>query len=97
MPGGFQAGRAPTDRPVHELSDELNVAGYKNIGAVDDDIAESLDLFYEYELEECDSKANQVDAARVCVGLANHKLAQNRTSYFHIHNYERYKNRQIEM
>ena len=93
----FPSREGSTDRPIHELSDELNVAGYKNIGAVDDDIAESLDLFYEYELEECDSKANQVDAARVCVGLANHKLAQNRTSYFHIHNYERYKNRQIEM
>ena len=93
----FPSREGSTDRPIHELSDELNVAGYKNIGAVDDDIAESLDLFYEYDLEECDSKANQVDAARVCVGLANHKLAQNRTSYFHIHNYERYKNRQIEM
>ena len=93
----FPSREGSTDRPIHELSDELNVAGYKNIGAVDDDIAESLDLFYEYELEECDSKANQVDAARVCIGLANHKLAQDRASYFHIHNYERYKNRQIEM
>ena len=93
----FPSREGSTDRSVHELSDELNVAGYKNIGAVDDDIAESLDLFYEYDLEEYDPKADQVDAARVCIGLANHKLAQNSTSYFHINNYERYKNKQIEM